>query len=197
MLRRQVYASLLAAIPEEQRLTVYSKLSTDILGAVAEGTLSLSLAGGSLKSIESGSTELLLTEVLTLLSSHPLRATTKKGALTAVVADDDDDCGENGVGTEGALQASIAAAKSRLVSKLMKRQIAEQVLPVVLGLRQLLQAAHSSVMGSLNGYIKTLLEDYSEEIHGKLNISGMSMVELLTLFLVLIIIYFVNETSGF
>jgi len=48
----------------------------------------------------------------------------------------------------------------------MKRQVAEQVLPVVLGLRQVLQAARSSAMGALLGYIKTLLEDYGDEIHG-------------------------------
>lgn len=164
-LRRQVYNTLLGAMPDEQRLTVYAKLTSDILGAVAEGSLPLSAPGaGSGGSPSLGSTELLLSEVLTLLSTAPLRVSTKKCAAVAADADDDDGGAE--AGAESALHASIAAAKSRLVSKLMKRQVAEQVLPVVLGLRQVLQAARSSAMGALLGYIKTLLEDYGDEIHG-------------------------------
>lgn len=168
-LRRQVYATLLAAMPDELRLTVYSKLASDVLGAVAEGTIALSVAASATGPAELGTTELLLTEVLQLLSTPPLRVQTKRGAAGAAsaAADDDDEADGNG-GAEGAaaLQATIAAAKSRLVAKLMKRQIAEQVLPVVLGLRQVLQAARSPVMGALLGYVKTLFEDYGEEISG-------------------------------
>ena len=168
-LRRQVYATLLAAMPDELRLTVYSKLASDVLGAVAEGTIALSVAGSAAGPAELGTTELLLTEVLQLLSMPPLRVQTKRGAAGAAsaAADDDDEADANG-GAEGAtaLQASIAAAKSRLVAKLMKRQIAEQVLPVVLGLRQVLQVARSPVMGALLGYVKTLFDDYGEEISG-------------------------------
>lgn len=155
-------------MPEEQRLTVYSKLVTDVLGAVAEGTLPLSTSssGGSVGS-ELASTELLLTEVLAMLSAPPLRVATKRSAAAAAAAagDDEDDGGE-GAGGDSALQASIAAAKSRLVVKLMKRQVSEQVLPIVLGLRQALQAVRSPAMGALLGYAKTLLEDYGDDISG-------------------------------
>lgn len=157
-------------MPEEQRLTVYAKLVTDVLGAVAEGSLPLSATGSGASIVsEPGSTELLLTEVLAMLSVSPLRVATKRTAAiaaAAAAAGDDEDDGE-GVSGEGALQASIAAAKSRLVVKLMKRQVSEQVLPVVLGLRQALQAARSPAMGALLGYAKTLLEDYGDDISGE------------------------------
>ena len=171
-LRRRVYTTLLGAMPDEQRLTVYAKLVTDVLGAIAEGSLTLT-AGGSSGSVP-GTTELLLTEVLMLLSNPPLRLPTKKGVVTSSMAnaisavnDDDEEVGEGGaVAGEGALQASIAAAKSRLVAKLMKRQVSELVLPTVLGLRQVLQTSHSPVTGALISYVKTLLEDYGEDIKG-------------------------------
>ncbi len=169
-LRRVIYGTLLNAMSEEHRLTVYAKLSTDILGAVAEGTLSLTTLGatGDANLQQIGTTELLLTEVLLMLSTSPLRMASKRSANSAVAAEDDDEGGAEGVGgaAENVVHASVAAAKSRLIARLLKRQIAESVLPVVLGLRQVLQAHQSPVMGPLIGYIKTLLGDFGDEIKG-------------------------------
>jgi hypothetical protein len=159
---------------EEHRLTVYSKLAADVLGAVAEGTLPLSGADSAESSgarqQQLGTTELLLSEVLMMLSTPPLRMASKRavaaGPISLAIAGDDDDDLAGVDGGEGGVHASVAAAKSRLIHRLLKRQISEQVLPVVLGLRQVLLAAHSTVVGPLVGYIKTLMEDHGEEIRG-------------------------------
>lgn len=167
---------------EEHRLTVYAKLASDVLGAVAEGSLPLSsgsggtaVSGGGYSSLlQIGTTELLLSETLMLLSSAPLRMSTGASKRGTGAPDDDEEAGMDGAAEgggavpEGAVHASVAAAKTRLLRRLLKRQVSEQVLPVVLGLRQVLQAHQSAVMGPLTGYIKTLFEDFGDELQGAL-----------------------------
>jgi hypothetical protein len=61
---------------------------------------------------------------------------------------------------------ATAAAKSKLLGKLVKKQVAENVVPLCLGLRAVLAAARSPLQGHLLAFFQVLATDHAEELNG-------------------------------
>lgn len=209
--RLLIYRSLLAAMTDEQRLTVHGKLVTEILGSLAEGMIHMSApgaggAGGAASSrtpakaaaagagasavtaFGLGSTELLVSDVLAILSSAEMRATSSigggaaggKAAKAAGGADEEDADAEavaaaaatEGLGDDApsGVAALAAAAKSRLIGRLVRKHVSENVIPVCLGVRAVLSSARSPLAGALLAYFSVLFEDHNEELTGELQV---------------------------
>ena len=112
-------------------------------------------------------------EVLALLTSTRLRVGGKASTAAAGGADDDAD----GEGEEtaaaaapaagGGVAASLAAAKAKLIGRLARKAVVENVLPVVIALKATLASRASPLLGPLMTYLATLFSDYSEDVKGE------------------------------
>lgn len=140
-----------------------------------------------------GSAELLIADALAIMACPEMRAVTaagaskggaaagggsggdKSGAGGAAADDADEDAaaaaaeaaegGESG-SAAARLAAAAASAKSRLLARLVSKHVAENVLPVVLGLRQTCAAARSSLSAQVAAYVDVLMTDHGAEIRG-------------------------------
>jgi hypothetical protein len=175
-------------MPEEQLFTVHGKLAVEVLGGLADGTLSLSPGGGGgsgartlrvspappaaaavaappLQVLEFalGSTESLVAEVLALLSSPRMRHMAKGGGGGGEVGGEAD--AEEVEGGE-AVVASLAQAKTRLLAKLARKNVVENVVPICVALKAMLSAKKSPLVGPLMAYLSTLFADYGADVAG-------------------------------
>jgi hypothetical protein len=148
-------------------------------GASTAGT-----APGAAPVFTPGTTEALVAEALAILSSKDIRMSAQAGGRGAggraaggdadedAAAADADDGGEAAAsgGAGGAVDlgvvASLAAAKSRLLAKLARKQVIENVVPICMGVKQLVAAARSPLLGPLMAYIRSLFNDYGDDVKG-------------------------------
>ena len=191
--RAIVYDAVLALLPEEAAFSVTTKLVTDVLGAVLDGGLEIArgvvggvqlrldplplaegVVGPPPPALPSGSSDALVGEVLSLLTSTRLRVGGKASTAAAGGAVDDDGDGEGdetaaaaAPTTGGGVTASLAAAKAKLIGRLARKAVVENVLPVVIALKVTLTARASPLLGPLMTYLATLFSDYSEDVKGK------------------------------
>ena len=183
--RAHVYSTLLSAMSEEQRLTVAAKLANDILGGVVEGAMNLTgrgagapppthAAGATTAAFAStegtpfllGSTELLVAEALSVLVCPAMRGSGGPSKSAQLVEESPEAEEGEGEGAGAAINANVAAVKSRLLAKLAKKQVVENVMPLFLGLRQLVAAARSPLQGALLTFFQAINEDHSEDVKG-------------------------------
>lgn len=173
--RIAVYRALLSSFSEEQRLTVYGRLCNDVLGGVADGSLDPSDSG----------TGVVVMDTLAVLSMWEMRGAALTGhgrggrggaagagadADAELLEGEDEMAGaEAGGGASAAtMQATVlAAARSRVVGKLAKRQIVEGVLPLALAMRAKLASTRSPLAPLLTAYLAALLEDFGTDIRGE------------------------------
>jgi condensin-2 complex subunit D3 len=160
-LRMHVYAKMLAWMTPEQRVTVASKLVHDVLGAVLDGTMPLAATHGdagdaSAWNAPAGSTEALVLEVLQVLGSRNIRLGGVEGA-----AEDDDAADGNPM---AAVTAGLAAAKTRVLSRLARRSLLEHALPVLAALRGVLAAARSPLLRALMAHLAALFAEHGAAI---------------------------------
>ncbi len=206
--RAIVYDAVLALLPEEAAFSVTTKLVTDVLGAVLDGGLEIArgVVGGGAQSrldplplaegvvgppppaLPSGSSDALVGEVLSLLTSTRLRVGGKASTAAAGGAIDDDVDGEGdetaaaaaaaapNTGGGGGVTASLAAAKAKLIGRLARKAVVENVLPVVIALKVTLTARASPLLGPLMTYLATLFSDYSEDVKGEFGCSTCSLL---------------------
>ena len=67
---------------------------------------------------------------------------------------------------EAATAGSMAhAAKGKLVSSMMKKYLAEAMVPMLLELRRALEAARHPLLGQLLATLASLLKEHKHEVH--------------------------------
>jgi hypothetical protein len=136
-----------------------------------------------------GSTEALVAEVFSILSCPDMRVGASKGTTGGSTAKDDDEDGINAGGggeDEQGTQASsnvmmvqsLALAKSRLMSKLAKKQAVENVLPICIGLKQLFSLQKSPLRVPLMHYLVGLFHDFGEDLREVLSADRQTAAEL-------------------
>jgi len=58
----------------------------------------------------------------------------------------------------------MAAAKGKLLSKIVKKNVIENIVPIIIHLKHLLEEKHSPLLGPLMQYLTDLMKDYKSEI---------------------------------
>ena len=66
----------------------------------------------------------------------------------------------------GVVLASLAQAKARLMAKLARKNVVENVVPICLQLKTLFTAKKSPLVGPLMAYLAALFADYGEDMAG-------------------------------
>lgn len=109
--RRTLYKLMLSNCGDVERLQLTQKLCQEILGAVADE---------SLKFATTEALAAVLGDTLDILASADIKVDAKAGG-----GDDDDD----------ARVAATAKAKAAIVSKIVRKNVAENIVPIVIGLK--------------------------------------------------------------
>jgi len=135
--RRHLYKLMLEHCTDIDRLNISQKMCQEILGALGEGTIQLT------KNMTA-----VLQDALHVLASAEI----KMSAQTSTEEEDD------------ARVAAATKAKTNLISKLVKKNTAENIVPIVVALKSVLEKQHSPLMKNLMLYLRELMKEYKDEI---------------------------------
>ncbi|KAG2440678.1 hypothetical protein HYH02_010257 [Chlamydomonas schloesseri] len=164
-----IYTSLLRRMSPEHRFAASAKLVAEVLGGVVDGLLPLTggaaaaagtgvggAPGGSapLAAAAAGGADEVLGDALRLLACKDMKINTSK--FGAGAADDDAE--------PSATQEDATRARGKLVGAMMRKHLAESVVPLMVELRYLLQAQKHPLLGSLMLCLASLLRDYKSEV---------------------------------
>lgn len=70
---------------------------------------------------------------------------------------------------------AMAAAKGRMLSKLARKNTMENVVPVLIALKNMLQAARSPLLGALMQYLKHVFSEYRDDLKGTTVVPRLSL----------------------
>jgi condensin-2 complex subunit D3 len=141
--RLEIYKLMLSKFGEFDKLTMMQRLSQEVLGAIADGVMPLD-AG----------TEAVLADTLSILSSDDIKLKTK-------TADDED---PDLPAAETAAAKAGAKAKGTLITKITKKAMVENIVPVVIALKAHLERVKSPLMKHLMAYLRQMFNDYKDEV---------------------------------
>jgi condensin-2 complex subunit D3 len=131
--RRDIYRLLLSNCTDEQRFQITSKLCEEILGAVADGALPLS------------ESEDVLDDALFILASKEIKLSAVQRFAHASGGEENGDDDAPAAGSA----AINAAAKSKLLSQVARRNVMQNVVPTLAALKHVLEHQRSRLLGPL------------------------------------------------
>ncbi|XP_076054806.1 condensin-2 complex subunit D3-L-like isoform X2 [Oratosquilla oratoria] len=142
--RMNLYRFMLDHMPDDQRFTTTQRLCQDVLGGVVDGRIQLTPA--SLPMLE---------DTLMVLSSDEIKLATLKARTEDVDQ-----------ATDEAEQAAMAgmAIKKTIISQVVKRNVIENIVPILMALKHKLEEHRSPLMRHLLLYLKELMKDYKNEV---------------------------------
>jgi condensin-2 complex subunit D3 len=150
--RHHLYAHLLGLLPDETKFHIAAKLAQEVLGALVEGVFPLDAA----------SAPVIKDALLVLASPHIKMSTGKRGAAAGAEGDDDEFKDAMDVAREK--EAKLLAAKGKILSQMVKKNFLENVVPVLIELKGVLERQHSPLVGALFAYLREFLGDYRKEL---------------------------------
>merc|ERR1719466_312671 len=128
---------------DEQRFQTTYRLCEDVLGGVVEGTVSLSPASMP-----------LLKDTFYCLASDSIK-------LASLKSKGDEDAPE----TEQEMAGKVLeAAKKTIISGVVKKNVMENIIPIIIALKHKLESAKSPLVSDLFKYLRKLMEDYKNEV---------------------------------
>jgi condensin-2 complex subunit D3 len=145
-LRFQVYNYMLGFMQDEHKFNTTCKLCQDILGAVVDGDLLLGNGDGPVAHV--------VKDCLLVLSSGAVKLKSVRATRNAAAHDVDVDT----------KQGRMELAKGKLLSKLVKKNALENIVPLLIELKRLLERKRSPLLADLMLYLQELLSDYQSEI---------------------------------
>ena len=150
-----MYDFLCSQLSDENKLLTASKLCQDVLSAVVDGSLPLNER-----------TSLVVHDTLTVLASDNMKLHTanKPNAADDELADDDSPSSQQPAVAVQHVADSLKQAKSRLLSRLSKRSIVEQVLPVLMELKRRLEAARSPLVRAVLEWMRCLYVEWKSDV---------------------------------
>ena len=141
--RFQIYRFMLQNLDDEARFQLTFRLSRDVLQGVVDNVMSL----------KNASTEAVLRDVLSVLASDDIK-------LASLAKETDDDPVEK----EDIAQAIVQTTKKAIIAQVVKRNVIENVVPIVVALKRKLATLKSPIMGKLMSFLRELMKDYKNEI---------------------------------
>ena len=142
--REKLYLFMLDSMSDEHRFQTTYRLCQDVLGGVVEGTLPINAA-----------TLPLLRDTFNCLSSEQIKLQSLKSRAG----------GEEEAETETEMAGKVLeAAKKKLISDTVKKNVIENIVPIIIALKHKLAAAKSPLLQDLFKYLRKLMDDYKNEV---------------------------------
>ncbi|ESO91741.1 hypothetical protein LOTGIDRAFT_233338 [Lottia gigantea] len=142
--RLKLYLFMLEHTNDQHKFQLTSKLCQDILGGVVDNILPLNE-----KSLP------LLKDSLAILSSKEIKISSMKAKPTA--QDDDEQQPDMAA-------VVLATAKKHLITQVVKKNVIENIVPIVTSLKYILEKEKSPVLKDLMIYLQVLMKDFKTEI---------------------------------
>jgi hypothetical protein len=154
--RMRIYAFMMETFSEEQKIQTTAKLVHEILSHALDATKFGTLrAEGELSPFEAA-----VQDTLCILQSPLLKVGRISGAQEAEVEEEPD-----GLAVEAEKRnAAIQNAKTKVIKKLSKQHMIDQVLPIICSLKHTLEASRSSLQRPLMDYLIYLVKSNKQEV---------------------------------
>uniref|UniRef100_A0A0K2TBV8 NonSMC condensin II complex, subunit D3 [Callithrix jacchus] n=1 Tax=Lepeophtheirus salmonis TaxID=72036 RepID=A0A0K2TBV8_LEPSM len=141
--RMYLYKFMLENMNDEQRFQMTYKLCQDILGGTLEGQIKLNDDSYG-----------VLKDALACLASDEIKLVSLKSKSTDEVEDGDED-----------LAGAVAAvAKKTIISQVVKKNIIENIIPIVIALKHKLEELKHPLIDDLMTYLREIMKDYKDEV---------------------------------
>lgn len=134
---------MLQNMDDEARFQLTFRLTRDVLQGVVDDVMSL----------KNASTEAVLKDALAVLASEDIK-------LASLAKETEDDPVEK----EDIAQAIVQTTKKAIIAQVVKRNVIENVVPIVVSLKRKLATLKSPLMGKLMSFLRELMKDYKNEI---------------------------------
>lgn len=142
--RMSIYSFMLEHMDDEHRIKVTGKLCCDILDAFVDGVIPLSPKSNG-----------VLSDALAILCSQDLKLRCTKSA-------DEEDQDMDGM--QNAPAAARKAMKQKIISHVVKRNLVENIVPIIIALKNLLQSKKSPLVQNVMLCLKEIMRDYKTEV---------------------------------
>uniref|UniRef100_A0AAY5EYD2 Condensin-2 complex subunit D3 n=1 Tax=Electrophorus electricus TaxID=8005 RepID=A0AAY5EYD2_ELEEL len=139
--RFRIYRFLLKNFTDEQRFNITTRISQDVLACFVDSELPLDLEGAD-----------LLADVFDVLSLKEMKLTVMSGPSPGDDTPEDE------------MAAAKAVLQKKLVSQVQKKNFVENVIPMVIALKNLLEEQRSPVLKHLMAYLQATMQDYRSEV---------------------------------
>lgn len=142
--RMTVYLAMLSVLSDEEKFGLTSRLCQDVLGGIVDGVLPCPAPDSAFACV--------LADTFALLTCADIKLA---GAGRAGRGADDAD-------GDGA--AELEQAKAKLLSKIVKKNTVENILPIAVALKRMLEERRSPLSRELMCFVRELVRDYKSEI---------------------------------
>ncbi|KAG7313918.1 hypothetical protein KOW79_022414 [Hemibagrus wyckioides] len=139
--RFRIYRFLLKHFTDEQRFNITSRISQDVLACFVDSELPLDSEGAE-----------LLADVFDVLSLKEIKLTAMSGPSPNDDVPDDE------------MAAAKAVLQKKLVSQVQKKNFVENMIPMVIALKNMLEEKRSPVLKHLMAYLQVTMQDYRSEV---------------------------------
>jgi len=165
--RKIVYSKLLSLITPEAKIQIAAKISKDILAVAADDLIE------DLQTIHSPAAT-IVADALHLLATDLLIANNKVNSSSPDSNGDDDDFDDDLAAdtnnnqhstTTSQMPAALVAARSRLLSKMSKKHLLEQILPILISLKANLEKLKSPILSNLMHTLRQILSKYGDDVN--------------------------------
>ncbi|KAF4071642.1 hypothetical protein AMELA_G00275640 [Ameiurus melas] len=139
--RFRIYRFLLKHFTDEQRFNITTRISQDVLACFVDSELPLDSEGAE-----------LLSDVFDVLSLKEIKLTAMSGSSSSDDAPEDE------------MAAAKAVLQKKLISQVQKKNFVENVIPMVIALKNMLEEKRLPVLKHLMAFLQVTMQDYRSEV---------------------------------
>ncbi|KAF5921357.1 hypothetical protein HPG69_019406, partial [Diceros bicornis minor] len=143
--RMKIYKFLLDHFTDEQRFNITSKICLSILACFADGILPLDLEASE-----------LLSDTFEVLSSKEIKLLAMRSKPDKDLIMEEDDMALANV--------VMQEAQKKLISQVQKRNFIENIIPIIISLKTVLEKNKIPALRELMNYLREVMQDYRDEV---------------------------------
>uniref|UniRef100_A0A663LWE7 Condensin-2 complex subunit D3 n=1 Tax=Athene cunicularia TaxID=194338 RepID=A0A663LWE7_ATHCN len=143
--RMRIYRFLLDHFTDEQRFSITTKISHNLLACFVDQILPLDLEASE-----------LLSDTFTVLSCKEIKLSTMRSKPDEDIQPDEDEM--------AMANAVMQVAQKKLISQVQKKNFIENIIPVITSLKSLMEQKRIPALRDLMYYLREMMQDYRNEI---------------------------------
>ncbi|XP_062053352.1 condensin-2 complex subunit D3 [Lepus europaeus] len=143
--RMKIYKFLLEYFTDEQRFNITSKICLSILACFADGVLPLDMEASE-----------LLSDTFEVLSSKEIKLLAMRSKPDKDLLMEEDDM--------ALANAVMQEAQKKLISQVQKRNFIENIIPIIISLKTVLEKNKIPALRELMNYLREVMQDYRDEV---------------------------------
>nr|XP_019574388.1 PREDICTED: condensin-2 complex subunit D3 isoform X1 [Rhinolophus sinicus] len=143
--RMKIYKFLLEHFTDDQRFNITSKICLSILACFADGILPLDMEASE-----------LLSDTFEVLSSKEIKLLAMRSKPDKDLLVEEDDM--------ALADVVMQEAQKKLISQVQKRNFIENIIPIIISLKAVLEKNKIPALRELMNYLREVMQDYRDEI---------------------------------